>query len=95
MLATSAISGATGSDSADASSSESNGDSQLYATRSYRSLGQQAQATQPATTTRASTLPSALQSSSIVILGSSGDLPKDSPANLSIAKDIVTPFRSR
>ena len=56
----------------------------MHATRSSRSLGQQAHPTQPATTTRASTLPSALQSSSIVIHGLSGDLPKDSPANLSI-----------
>lgn len=69
MLATSAKSGTTGSDSAEASSSVSNGDNQLYATRSSRSLGEQAQATRPTTTTRASTLPSALQSTSIVILG--------------------------
>ena len=90
MLASAAKSGATGSDSAEASFSDSNGDSQLYATRSSRSLGQQAQATQPdtttqsATTTRSSTLPSALQSSSIFIHSFSGDLPKDSPSNLSI-----------
>jgi hypothetical protein len=74
---------------AKSSAEESNDDIQLFATRSSRSFAQKADAT------RAQDQASVTQPnpSSICILSLSGDLPKDGPANLPMAKQIVAPIR--
>lgn len=74
---------------AESSAEESNDYIQLFATRSSRSFAQKADATRAQDQTSV-TQPNP---SSICILGLSGDLPKDGPANLPMAKQIVAPFR--